>query len=980
MTVLGRIGPAWKIAIVALAAWCMSARCEAEPNNPNTEWFKNARYGVFMHFLPGDDAGLKLVDSFDVPALVKQLEEVGAKYFVLTLGQNSGCFNSPNAAYCKRTGYAPGERCSRRDLPADLAKALGAKGIRLMLYLPCQVPNQDVRAQRAFGLAEGPKDQPLDAAFADKWAEVIQEWSDRYGDRVAGWWFDGGYRHIQFNEAIAARYAKAVKHGNPRAIVTFNPGVEVIHYTQAEDYTAGELNEPLSMIPKGRWLDGSQWHALTYVGNTWGQRNTRFSNAQWAQWARAVTTHEGVITFDMGPNYQPSAGPIGSLATEQVQQVKAVRQALADATKTAFPPRIPRAKSYFGIHFDFHAGDDCKEIGKNTTRAMVEKILDQAHPDYIQIDCKGHRGLSSYPTKAGNRAPGFVGDPLRVWRQITAERGVSLFMHYSGVWDSEAIRLHPDWAAVGSDGKPGPNATSFFGPYAERLLIPQLRELAGEYGVDGAWVDGECWASVPDYSEAALRAFRAATGIQDVPRKPGDPHWFEFLEFNRNAFRNYLKDYLQKVRSTHPAMQLCSNWAFTDHMPEKVCAPVDWISGDFSPQDAVNSARFSARYIAQQGKPWDLMAWGFTIAGEARNGSRIKSAVQMQREAAIVLALGGGFQSYYQQRRDGSVPEDYLPVIAEVAKFCRARQAVCQGARPVPQIALLYSTASHYREINGLFHRDVSRISGALEALLAGQQVVDVVGEHHLAGRMKAYPLIVVAECDYLEPAFRSELLDYVRGGGNLLLLGPSAASMFAAELGATLEGSPKSATHWLAHGGKLLATHDALQGAKLAAGAEAFGRLHTANDAASPSQPAASVATLGKGKIAATYFSLSRGYLANRSPVTSQFLNELVRRLFPTPTVEVRGSSVVDVSLVRLGDKLAVHLVNVTGPHWDAQKPLVDAIPPIGPIELSIRTPSKPAGLRLEPAGQPLAFEYRDGKAVCTVPKVEIHSVVVVE
>jgi hypothetical protein len=76
----------------------------------------------------------------------------------------------------------------------------------------------------------------------------------------------------------------------------------------------------------------------------------------------------------------------------------------------------------------------------------------------------------------------------------------------------------------------------------------------------------------------------------------------------------------------------------------------------------------------------------------------------------------------------------------------------------------------------------------------------------------------------------------------------------------------------------------------------------------------------------------------------------------------------------------LAVHLVNVTGPNWDAQKPLVDAIPPIGPIELSIRTPSKPAGLRLEPAGQPLAFEYRDGKAVCTVPKVEIHSVVVVE
>ena len=89
-------------------------------------------------------------------------------------------------------------------------------------------------------------------------------------------------------------------------------------------------------------------------------------------------------------------------------------------------------------------------------------------------------------------------------------------------------------------------------------------------------------------------------------------------------------------------MQLCSNWAFTDHMPEPVSAPVDWISGDYSPEDSVNSARFSARYMARQGKPWDLMAWSFAHAPGAR-GSRQKSAVQLEREAAVVLALGGGF-------------------------------------------------------------------------------------------------------------------------------------------------------------------------------------------------------------------------------------------------------------------------------------------------------------------------------------------------
>ncbi|HXP62308.1 MAG TPA: alpha-L-fucosidase, partial [Dongiaceae bacterium] len=657
----------------------------AEPSNANTDWFSQAKYGVFIHFLPSGQAGLKQVEQFDVKALAGQLEEVGAGYLVLTLGQNSGYFNSPNAAYEKRTGYAAGQRCATRDLPLELYQALQPKGIRLMLYLPCQTPNEDARAQKAFGLPQGAQDQPIALAFAEKWSEVIQEWADRYGEKVAGWWFDGGYEHIHFNDAIAARYAAAVKHGNPKAIVTFNPGVKVIRWTKAEDYTAGELNEPLQVIPAGRWLEGSQWHALTYLGDSWMRRNTRFTDEQWVEWARKVTSRQGVLTLDMGPNYDPAAGPVGQLAPNQVRQVKAIRAVLREEAGAAAPKRLKRADSFFGIHFDFHAGPDNPEIGRNTTPEMIESIIDAAHPDYIQIDCKGHPGISSYPTKVGNPAPRLAGDPLRVWREVSARHGVALYMHYSGVWDSEAIRQHPEWAAVNADGTTNRNATSFFGGYADRLLIPQLRELAGDYGVDGAWVDGDCWAAVADYGPAALKAFRAATGLQDVPRKPGDSHWFEFLQFNRDAYRAYLRHYVGEVKRTNPDMQLCSNWAFSDHMPEEVCAPVDWISGDLTPEDSVNAARFSSRYLARQGKPWDLMAWSFTIHGEKRNGSNQKSAAQLEREAAEILAQGGGFESYYGQRRDGSVSASHLPVIAEVARFCRARQPFCQGATPVPQ-------------------------------------------------------------------------------------------------------------------------------------------------------------------------------------------------------------------------------------------------------------------------------------------------------
>ncbi len=1387
---------------------CLTALClvigevsapSAADSVKNTDWFKDAQYGVFTHFLPGDAQGLALVNEFDVQALAGQLETLGAKYFVLTLGQNSGFFNSPNAAYNRLTGYAPGERCSPRDLPLDLYEALKPKGIRLMLYLPCQTPNADARAQKAFGLAEGKKDQPIDLEFAQKWARVIQEWSDRYGDKVAGWWFDGGYEHIKFNEAIAQTYAKAVKHGNPNAIVTFNPGIKLVRHTQAEDYTAGELNEPFNVLPASRWVDGSQWHALTFLGSHWSACDTRYPADQWVQWVSTAVAKGGVVTLDMGPNWDPQAGPIGSLAEAQVAQVQAIRAALDRAnpsrpavelrardglpnffakakagekltvayfggsitaangwrpqttawlrqhypkasftevdaaiggtgsdlgvfrlghdvldyhpdlvfvefavndggappeqiyrcmegivrqirqanpatdicfvytmhdgmlrdlaagrlprsasameliadyygipsihlaqeaarrvnagewvftapkpevpadpakglparpafagdschpfaetghklyteaiarsfgameglvrsvpvrasketphgvttnapftaanhenaklislanimlaggwqsldTKTdpiaknfarrlpvlwradkpgatltfafhgrsaaiydllgpdggelevlvdnrparpvrrfdayctyhrlgttallsetqagdhtvtvrltgnafdkaeilshnknkiddparfaplrwyagallidgdlkpaqaadsqaAMPKRLKRSESFLGIHFDFHAGPDCNAIGKNTTRAMIENVIDQVHPDYIQIDCKGHPGLSSYPTKVGNQAPGFVGDPLRLWRQVTAEHGIALYMHYSGVWDAEAVRRHPDWAVVNADGKTNDKATSFFGPYADKLLIPQLRELAGDYGVDGAWVDGDCWASVPDYGEAALKAFHQTTGIEDVPRKPGDPHWLEFLQFHREAFRQYLRHNIAELKKTNPDFQYCSNWAFTDHMPEPVSAPVDFLSGDYAPDDSVNSARLSGRYLTRQGVPWDLMAWSFS-RGKSKDGRNQKTAVQLEREAAVVLALGGGFQAYFTQKRDGSIRDERVPVMAEVAKFCRERQAICHHATQVPQVAVLFSTAAHYRKSNGLLARDLARINGALQALLEGQQSVEVLGEHHLTGRMAEYPLIVVPEWEYLEPKFKDELVAYVSGGGNLLLIGPKTAALFQAQLGVTLEGEPTSAGDYrLAYNGGQAPITGEMQVAKLGPSCRPFGELQRTSQGNPSAQPAASISALGRGKIAALYFTFGQGYVDTRNDVSRRFLNGLVRELFPKPMVEVKGSPDVDVVVNRLSGRLAVNLVNTAGPHQS--EPILDSIPPVGPLDITIRTQKEPTKVTLEPGSQSLPFQYRDGEIRLTLPRLEIHSVLVVD
>jgi hypothetical protein len=649
------------------------------------------------------------------------------------------------------------------------------------------------------------------------------------------------------------------------------------------------------------------------------------------------------------------------------------------------PPRLSRAQSYFGIHFDFHAGDDDKSIGENVTEQMVYDLIDKIKPDFIQIDCKGHPGRSSYPTKVGNQAGGFVRDPLKIWREATAKRSVALYMHYSGVFDCKAVTAHPEWARVNGAGEISKEKISVFGPYVDQLLIPQLTELRRDYQVDGIWLDGECWAVGEDYSKWAQEAFKKKTGLTELPKKPGEPHYHEFIEFNRDGFRQYVNHYVTELHKLDPGFQIASNWAFTSLMPEPVTIDVDFISGDYSPWCSMNTARFDGRCIRGQGKPWDLMAWGFR--SDEKSGYNVKTSVQLMQEAAGVIPLGGGFQVYFSENRDCSITPWQMDVLAPVAAFCRERQKFCRGAEPIPQVALLYSTAAIYRTDNDLFGFSKAKdlTQGILLCLLDSQYSVDIVMEHQIKGKMSRYPLIVVNEWNYLDEPFKAELLEYVRGGGNLLLIGSGPAELFKDSLaGVQFTGEAAKKTAALEDKGTLCnLKNTTVQPVKVIAPAEAVGALYEKGNFNSVSQPAGSITAIGKGRIGVIYATLGDIYRHTFNPPIRNLVGGMARRLFPDPAVEVAGSHSVDVVANRLNGKPVIHLINTAGPHNDdLHVQLFDEIPPIGPLLVKIKADQAPGRVLLQPDGIILKHVYdaKTGSVEVTVPRVEIHDIIVVE
>jgi hypothetical protein len=316
------------------------------------DWLKQARWGVMTHYLPDwidpqrswtSDAWNALVDGFDAEGIARQLQEVGAGYHLVSLGQNSGFYLAPNPTYDRLVGQQPG-RCSRRDLVADLHQALAPRRIRLLVYLPSGAPDKDRAAVAALEWQRG---HHRNREFLVKWEQVVRDWSSRWGPKVSGWWFDGCYwpnaMYRSPEPPNFASLAAAARSGNPASIVAFNHGVyhPIVSISDQEDFTAGEINDPERDLVKPRRLadgrsDGVQLHMLSHLGATWGRGAPRFTAAQVLAHTRKVLGYGGAVTWDVPVQRN------GLISEAFLDQLRALRDGLRAEAASPAPAATPR--------------------------------------------------------------------------------------------------------------------------------------------------------------------------------------------------------------------------------------------------------------------------------------------------------------------------------------------------------------------------------------------------------------------------------------------------------------------------------------------------------------------------------------------------------------------------------------------------------------------------------------------------------------
>lgn len=220
-------------------------------------------YGVGFHWtaltVPEQGEPLPFAEAvrrFDVARFVEQVRHTGAGHVLFTLAHARHLMPCPNA---EMDAIMPGHTCDR-DLIMDLADGLAAAGVALCLYYHHGLSSRPPQSPWALAAGAG-RDNP--AEFYDHHCRILEILGERYGRKVAAWWFDTADALTKLGGTPWERIARAAKAGHPGRLICHNTGIEQHHLaTDCQDYWSGEICR-LNYLPRGELTpSGLPWYAF----------------------------------------------------------------------------------------------------------------------------------------------------------------------------------------------------------------------------------------------------------------------------------------------------------------------------------------------------------------------------------------------------------------------------------------------------------------------------------------------------------------------------------------------------------------------------------------------------------------------------------------------------------------------------------------------------------------------------------------------
>jgi hypothetical protein len=524
--------------------------------------------------------------------------------------------------------------------------------------------------------------------------------------------------------------------------------------------------------------------------------------------------------------------------------------------------------------------------------------------------------------------------------------------------------------------------------YFDDWVAPHLEEIIGRYDPDGIWIDG-CWEILTCYCDDCRRVAAAEFGSKDAVGKP------EFQAWTRDHFRRRFAVLVRRLKPTC----LVSFGNTTPVVSYGLSDYQDYQSGDwFSPSNHRYAQSLAMRRYTTLGIPYEAMTCDTSYSMGLATRSLPKTLDRMLQEGATLLINGGKWTYWTYPMPNGAL----IPSQMRLAKACRdwvaKREDLWLGTQSARWTAVVHNTP------------DIFGSPGVAKALIEAHRSPDIVHVAQLKEPI-AYQLLVLENVRGLSAAQVAMLERFVRSGGKLLSVGVTAQNPGMAQLlgievlkekalrdeGHVLlaDGSPaclpcdwsqvrptNAETWW-----KLYRSWGQRDGKLEEAGVPISYPITARLDEERPADagmPAVTARRLGRGLAVHVAGDPLPGFQAFGYPTVRAFVKSLLDRMEPQPLLASDAPSWMEISLRTRGDELLVHFLN-GNPGFDmsvvgGQDLFAGEIPEVGPYPASVRSAERPKAIFAEPGHRPLDFQWRDGRAWFTVPRLKIHACVRVE
>ena len=330
-----------------------SAPAALPGTDPRTAWYREAKFGMFIHWGPYSAASVEASwpimrpsaefpiteqkyrslpqefnpTRFDPDAWVDLAQSAGQRYMVFTTKHHDG-FCMFDSAY---TNYKITETPYKKDIVEKLAAACRRKNMLLgFYYSPPDMNHPAFRdtSQPASANWNGEPTRETWPLYLHYMELQLRELLTRFGD-VALIWFDGLYNQRKFD---GSRMQRAISDVQPRTLINNRIGIP-------GDFETPEQFLPSAIPIKGKTLDFSHhdtgsksdyvpsqeefrlWETCMTINHTWAyNKNDRnFKSAQ--QLIRTlveVASRGGNFLLNVGP------GPDGIIQPEFIERLQAI--------------------------------------------------------------------------------------------------------------------------------------------------------------------------------------------------------------------------------------------------------------------------------------------------------------------------------------------------------------------------------------------------------------------------------------------------------------------------------------------------------------------------------------------------------------------------------------------------------------------------------------------------------------------------------